>query len=66
MFGNLSPNEGSPNDLAGVTSDVASVIREYTEPVSEDSDFYSEDKTNVGSVRWKNYFCTIHYALEDS
>ncbi|XXG74550.1 hypothetical protein AAC387_Pa07g3243 [Persea americana] len=46
VFGNLSPNEGSPNDLAGVTSEVASVIREYTEPVSEDSDFYSEDKTN--------------------
>lgn len=39
VFGNSSFSEGSPFDQVGITSEVASVFREFTEPVSEDEDF---------------------------
>ncbi|XP_058087300.1 peroxisomal ATPase PEX6 isoform X3 [Magnolia sinica] len=49
LFANLSSNEGSPSDQAGIMSEVASVIREFTEPVPECRDYYSEENANVGS-----------------
>lgn len=36
--------EGSSNDQVGIASEVASVIRKFTEPVIEDEDIYSEKK----------------------
>ena len=50
VFGNLSSNEGSPSDQIGITSEVASVIREFTEPVSEDEEFNPEKAADDGSV----------------
>lgn len=47
VFGNLS-NEGSPLDQVGIFSEVASVIREFTEPVSEDEDLYSGETSTDG------------------
>ncbi|KAK1283540.1 Peroxisome biogenesis protein 6 [Acorus calamus] len=41
VFAKLSSNEGSPTDQVGISSEVASVIREYTNPISEDEDSYS-------------------------
>ncbi|KAK1307677.1 Peroxisome biogenesis protein 6 [Acorus calamus] len=41
VFTKLSSNEGSPTDQVGISSEVASVIREYTNPISEDEDSYS-------------------------
>lgn len=49
-------HEGSPSDQIGITSEVASVIREFTEPTSEDGDIYYEGKSNGDFVR-----CTYFY-----
>ncbi|RRT44769.1 hypothetical protein B296_00055564, partial [Ensete ventricosum] len=35
VFTNLSSNEGSRSDQVGIASEIASVIREFTEPLSE-------------------------------
>jgi peroxin-6 len=53
VFQNLGSYEGSPNDQVGVTSEVASVIRKFTEPVTEDEHIYSEGEPNGDSVRCK-------------
>ncbi|XP_062021584.1 peroxisomal ATPase PEX6 [Rosa rugosa] len=44
VFRNL--HEGSPNDQVGITSEVASLIREFTEPISDYGDIDSEQKQN--------------------
>ncbi|KAI7747693.1 hypothetical protein M8C21_029031 [Ambrosia artemisiifolia] len=50
-FSNLSSNDGSPNDQIGVNSEVASVIREFTEPQNED-DYEDEDEAeHMNSAR---------------
>ncbi|XP_050237486.1 peroxisomal ATPase PEX6 isoform X2 [Mercurialis annua] len=43
---NLSSNDGSPNDQVGLISEVASVIREFTQPVPEDNNKYSDGKSD--------------------
>ncbi|WRX11196.1 ATPase [Theobroma cacao] len=43
VFRNLASHEGSPSDQIGLSSEVASVIREFTEP---DEDGYAEDISN--------------------
>ncbi|KAJ6843546.1 peroxisome biogenesis protein 6 [Iris pallida] len=48
VFGNLSSNEGSPFDQVGITSELASIIRDFTEPFSEEEDSYSEHAANNG------------------
>lgn len=52
-----SAHESSPNDQVGIASEVASVIREFTEPVTEDEEFYSKEETNGDYVR---YFSSTH------
>uniref|UniRef100_A0A5B7CCG5 Peroxisomal ATPase PEX6 n=1 Tax=Davidia involucrata TaxID=16924 RepID=A0A5B7CCG5_DAVIN len=49
VFRNLVSHEGSPHDQVGINSEVASVIREFTEPVIEDKDIYSEENSNGDS-----------------
>ncbi|GMN38088.1 hypothetical protein TIFTF001_007343 [Ficus carica] len=46
VFRNLGSQEGSPSDHVGITSEIASVIREFTGPVSEDGDIGSDGKLN--------------------
>ncbi|BBH10385.1 peroxin 6 [Prunus dulcis] len=46
VFRNLAFHEGSPNDQVGITYEVASLIREFTEPISDDGDIDSEGKWN--------------------
>ncbi|KAH7517110.1 hypothetical protein FEM48_Zijuj09G0027600 [Ziziphus jujuba var. spinosa] len=46
VFRKLMSHEGSPSDQIGITSEVASVIREFTESTSEDGDIYYEGKSN--------------------
>ncbi|XP_024017711.1 peroxisome biogenesis protein 6, partial [Morus notabilis] len=46
VFRNLGSQEGSPSDHMGITSEIASVIREFTEPVSEDGDINSAGELN--------------------
>ncbi|XVF72562.1 hypothetical protein PTKIN_Ptkin12aG0131200 [Pterospermum kingtungense] len=46
VFRNSSSQEGSPSDQIGLSSEVASVIREFTEPVGNDEDGYADDKSN--------------------
>ncbi|XP_059625723.1 peroxisomal ATPase PEX6 isoform X3 [Cornus florida] len=48
-FRSLVSHEGSPHDQAAISSEIASVIREFTEPVVEDEDIYCEEKSNVDS-----------------
>lgn len=42
VFRNLGSRESSPNEQVGVASEVASVIRKFTEPVNEDEDINSK------------------------
>lgn len=53
-----SSNEGSPFDQVGITSEVASIIREFTQPFSEEEEPYSGQQANLGFVRcfYKIYF----------
>lgn len=46
VFRNLNSHEGSPNDQAGLTSEVASVIREFTDPVFKDETSLYEESWN--------------------
>nr|CAD1825894.1 unnamed protein product [Ananas comosus var. bracteatus] len=48
VFANLSSNEGSPSDQAGITSEVASVIREFSNPLPEDDESYPAKDANGG------------------
>lgn len=52
VFRNSASHEGSPSDQAGIASEVASVIREFTVPVTEDEDVDIEEKPN-GDCRIK-------------
>ncbi|MQL74644.1 hypothetical protein Taro_006998 [Colocasia esculenta] len=38
VFGKFSSNDGSSSDQVGITSEIASVIREFTEPLAEDEE----------------------------
>ncbi|KAK9055813.1 hypothetical protein SSX86_026898 [Deinandra increscens subsp. villosa] len=50
-FSNLSSNDGSLNDQIGVNSEVASVIREFTEPYNQNEDDY-EDEDEVENAHY--------------
>lgn len=43
---------GSPSEQVGTNTEVASVIREFTEPVMEDEDTYCEQNSESDSVRF--------------
>ncbi|KAL0909433.1 hypothetical protein M5K25_020303 [Dendrobium thyrsiflorum] len=49
MFGSLSANDGSALDQVAITSEVASVIRDFTEPSLEDEILHPR-KMNVGDL----------------
>ncbi|XP_009405393.2 peroxisomal ATPase PEX6 [Musa acuminata AAA Group] len=49
VFTNLSSNEGSRPDQVGITSEIASVIREFTEPLSENENSYPGKMANDAS-----------------
>ncbi|XP_077244463.1 peroxin 6 [Tasmannia lanceolata] len=64
VFGNLSSNEGSPFDQMGIMSEIASVIREFTEPVSDDEDgYYPGEKANSGFYVVKAERMSMHPIL---
>ncbi|GAV83366.1 LOW QUALITY PROTEIN: AAA domain-containing protein, partial [Cephalotus follicularis] len=46
VFRNLVSQEAPPNDHIGLISEVASVIREFTDPLFEDDDNYAEELSN--------------------
>lgn len=46
VFRNLGSNEGSPNDQLGIPTEVASVIKEFTEPVSDEEDAHYSGEGN--------------------
>lgn len=50
IFRNLAAQEGSSHEQVGVNSEVASTIKQFTEPISEDNNDYFEDKTDGNSV----------------
>lgn len=60
MFTNLSSNEGSRPDQVGITSEIASVIREFTEPLSENENSYPGKMANDASV---SCLCIIVHAF---
>ncbi|XP_030461673.2 peroxisomal ATPase PEX6 isoform X2 [Syzygium oleosum] len=45
-FRNLGSNEGLPNDQNGISSELASVIREFTTQDNEDEDVYASENLN--------------------
>lgn len=51
----MNSQDGSSNDQVGLTSEVASVIREFTEPDVEDGDKYSNGKLNGDPVRYVTF-----------
>ncbi|CAN1354385.1 Peroxisome biogenesis protein 6 [Linum perenne] len=52
VFRDIS-HDGSPNDRIGLMSEVASVIREFTEPGGESEDY--EDRSNHNLVSFNSY-----------
>lgn len=51
-FRDLVSQMGSPGDQVGTNTEVASVIREFTEPVMEDEDTHYEPNSESDSVRF--------------
>ncbi|KAI3514652.1 hypothetical protein L1887_13247 [Cichorium endivia] len=49
-FSNLSSNDGSQNDQVGMNSEVASVIREFTEPFRQDDEDEEETEHMSSSI----------------
>lgn len=49
-FANLSSNEGPQSDQAGVTMEISSIIREYTEPLSRDDELHTNGTVNAELV----------------
>ncbi|KAG8389450.1 hypothetical protein BUALT_Bualt02G0230700 [Buddleja alternifolia] len=45
VFRNLAAQEGSSHEQVGVNSEVSSVIKQFTEPVTEDEDNYIEENS---------------------
>lgn len=52
VFKNLGSQDGSQGDRVGVASEIASVIRELTEPVSNGEYSSMEEESNSNSVRF--------------
>lgn len=55
VFCNSVSGEGLPTDQVGLSSEVASVIREFTEPVAEDEDYYADEESQGDFVSMVNY-----------
>ncbi|MBA0795746.1 hypothetical protein Gohar_006582, partial [Gossypium harknessii] len=51
VFRNFASHEGLPSDQIGLSSEFASVIRKFTEPVASDEDGNVEDMSNGEFVR---------------
>ncbi|MBA0753653.1 hypothetical protein Gogos_021146, partial [Gossypium gossypioides] len=51
VFRNFASHEGLPSDQIGLSSEFASVIRKFTEPVASDEDSNAEDMSNGEFVR---------------
>ncbi|KAL0459632.1 UNVERIFIED_CONTAM: Peroxisome biogenesis protein 6 [Sesamum latifolium] len=49
VFRNLAAQEGSTYEQVGVNSEVASVIKQFTEPSTEDEDDYIEESSDADS-----------------
>nr|XP_043622700.1 peroxisome biogenesis protein 6 isoform X2 [Erigeron canadensis] len=67
-FNNLSSNDGSPNDQVGVNSEVASVIREFTEPFNQNEDYFEEEgeAEHMNSTNWMNTHPVLLVAAADN
>lgn len=53
VFRNLAAQEGSSHEQVGVNSEVASVIKQCTEPISEDADDCNDESSIGDSVSFK-------------
>jgi len=62
VFKNLGSQDGSLGDRVGVSFEIASVIRELTEPVSN-GDSSMEEKSNSNFVRFSFLSLVLHCAL---
>ncbi|GFQ07914.1 peroxisome biogenesis protein 6, partial [Phtheirospermum japonicum] len=51
VFRNLAAQEGSSHEQVGVNSEVASVIKQFTEPVTNDEDDYVEENSIGDSLK---------------
>lgn len=51
VFRNLATQEGSSHEQVGVNSEVASTIKRFTEPISEDKNDYFEDNGDSVSLQ---------------
>ena len=50
-------HEASPHEQLGVNSEIAAVIKKFTEPVIEDEDDHSGGRLDCHSVRWCIFVC---------
>lgn len=50
VFRNLAAQEGSSYEQVGVNSEVASVIKQFTEPITKDENDYFEENSHGDSV----------------
>lgn len=63
VFKNLGSPDGSLGDRVGVSSEIASVIRELTEPVSNGEYTSMDEKSNSNFVRFAFLSFVLHCML---
>lgn len=59
----MQATEGSVNDQRGNTSEVASIIRKFTEPTRKYGDIYSDGKPNGEFVRSNLSFAAVIHGI---
>ncbi|KAJ9547632.1 hypothetical protein OSB04_020175 [Centaurea solstitialis] len=65
-FSNLSSNDGSPNDQVGMSSEVASVIREFTEPFNPNEDYYEDEEEAEVDCKDSHCFTSLMQHMNSS
>ncbi|XP_023747852.1 peroxisome biogenesis protein 6 [Lactuca sativa] len=65
-FSNLSSNDGSQNDQVGMNSEVASVIREFTEPSRQADDYEDEEEEEAEHMNTINTHPVLLVAAADN
>lgn len=56
VFGKLQSNDGSPSDQVGAVSEIAAVVREFTEPLPEEQTGPPGHASKDGLVSCRSHF----------
>lgn len=64
VFKNLGSQDGSQGDRVGVASEIASIIKELTEPVYNGEYSSMEEESNSNSVRFAFLSLVLHCMVQ--